>query len=102
MPFVQVARVSNNAMKHLLEEIRHNPLLWLLAFVPVVLTAEKLAPKSAHGGVYGGGVVSPRRPQTTVCRPVFERRRRAIQIEPIGIKRLSQGGRRHAGRSKIR
>jgi Ca2+:H+ antiporter len=27
-------------MKELLKEIRHNPLLWLLAFVPVVLAAE--------------------------------------------------------------
>jgi hypothetical protein len=73
MPFVQAARVSNNALKHLLEEIRHNSLLWLLALVPAVLAAEKLAPKSAHGVVCGGGVVSPRRPQTTVRRPVFER-----------------------------
>ena len=29
-------------MKQLFKEIRHNPLLWLLAFVPVVLTAAKL------------------------------------------------------------
>src|SRR6187455_2661801 len=29
-------------MKALLEEIRHNPLLWLLAFVPVVFAAVKL------------------------------------------------------------
>jgi Ca2+:H+ antiporter len=29
-------------MKHLLHEIRHNPLLWLLALVPVVFAAEKL------------------------------------------------------------
>ena len=29
-------------MKALLKEIRHNPLLWLLAFVPVVLVAAKL------------------------------------------------------------
>jgi Ca2+:H+ antiporter len=46
MPFVQAARVSNKAMKHLLGEIRHNPLLWLLAFVPVVLAAEKLTPEA--------------------------------------------------------
>ena len=32
--------------KHVLNEIRHNPLLWLLAFVPVVLAAEKLKPES--------------------------------------------------------
>ncbi len=29
-------------MKHLLQEIRHNPLLWLLALVPVVFAAQKL------------------------------------------------------------
>ncbi|HSM73111.1 MAG TPA: hypothetical protein VK852_00650, partial [Desulfobacterales bacterium] len=46
MPFVQAGRVSNNTMKHLLKEIRHNPLLWLLAFVPVVLTAHQLAPEA--------------------------------------------------------
>lgn len=34
-------------MKPLLNEIRHNPLLWLLAFVPVVFVAEKLKP-GAH------------------------------------------------------
>src|SRR6188508_3700775 len=31
----------------LLKEIRHNPLLWLLAFVPAALAGEKLAP-DAH------------------------------------------------------
>jgi len=31
-------------MHQLLKEIRHNPLLWLLVFVPVVFAAEKLAP----------------------------------------------------------
>ena len=31
-------------MRPLLQEIRHNPLLWLLIFVPVVLVAEKLQP----------------------------------------------------------
>src|SRR5512134_3902178 len=30
----------------LLNEIRHNPLLWLLVFVPVVFAAEKAAPGS--------------------------------------------------------
>src|SRR6185503_4703603 len=30
----------------LLKEIRHNPLLWLLVFVPAVLAAEKLRPES--------------------------------------------------------
>jgi len=29
-------------MKPLLEEIQHNKLLWLLAFVPVVFAAERL------------------------------------------------------------
>src|SRR5690349_2186726 len=33
-------------MKTLLKEMRHNPLLWLLAFVPVVLAAAKLKPES--------------------------------------------------------
>jgi len=33
-------------MNPLLKEIRHNPLLWLLAFVPVVLAASKLLPGS--------------------------------------------------------
>jgi Ca2+:H+ antiporter len=33
-------------MKRLFDEIRHNPLLWLLAFVPVVLAAAKLRPES--------------------------------------------------------
>ncbi len=34
-------------MDPLLKELRHNPILWLLAFVPVVLVAAKLAP-AAH------------------------------------------------------
>src|SRR5678816_1865325 len=34
-------------MKTLLKEILHNPLLWLLAFVPVVLAVAKLRP-DAH------------------------------------------------------
>jgi Ca2+:H+ antiporter len=33
-------------MSPLLKEIRHNPLLWLLAFVPVVLVAQKLKPEA--------------------------------------------------------
>src|SRR3984893_17552925 len=33
-------------MKHLLEEIRHNPLLWLLALVPVVLSVQFLTPEA--------------------------------------------------------
>lgn len=34
-------------MKPLLTEIRKNPLLWLLAFVPVVFVANRLAPEAA-------------------------------------------------------
>jgi Ca2+:H+ antiporter len=33
-------------MKPLLREIRHNPLLWLLAFVPVMFAAAKLTPEA--------------------------------------------------------
>jgi Ca2+:H+ antiporter len=33
-------------MNSLLKEIRHNPLLWLLVFVPVVFAAEKLKPEA--------------------------------------------------------
>jgi Ca2+:H+ antiporter len=33
-------------MKALLKEIRHNPLLWLLVFLPVVFIAEKLKPEA--------------------------------------------------------
>jgi Ca2+:H+ antiporter len=33
-------------MKQLLQEIRHNPLLWLLLFVPVVFVAAKLRPEA--------------------------------------------------------
>ena len=33
-------------MNLLLKEIRHNPLLWLLAFVPVVFAAHKLKPEA--------------------------------------------------------
>jgi len=36
----------DKTMKQLLKEIRHNPLLWLLAFVPVVLAAQKLKPEA--------------------------------------------------------
>ena len=35
-------------MNLLLEEIRHNPLLWLLAFVPVVFVAHKIKPGANH------------------------------------------------------
>ena len=33
-------------MNLLLEEIRHNPLLWLLAIVPVVFVAHKIKPEA--------------------------------------------------------
>jgi Ca2+:H+ antiporter len=33
-------------MKHLLAEIRNNPLLWLLVFVPAVFAAQKLEPEA--------------------------------------------------------
>ena len=33
-------------MKTLIKEIRHNPLLWLLAFVPVVFAVAKLKPEA--------------------------------------------------------
>jgi len=33
-------------MNPLIKEMRHNPLFWLLAFVPVVLVAEKLKPEA--------------------------------------------------------
>src|SRR5713101_6885250 len=33
-------------MNPLLKEIRHNPLLWLLAFVPVLFAAQKLKPEA--------------------------------------------------------
>jgi Ca2+:H+ antiporter len=40
-------RLFANSMKALLKEIRHNPLLWLLAFVPVVFITAKVRP-DAH------------------------------------------------------
>lgn len=33
-------------MKQLLQEIRHNPVLWALAFVPVVFVVQRLKPES--------------------------------------------------------
>ena len=38
-------------MNALLKEIRHSPLLWLLAFVPIVFAAAKLAPE-AHSALF--------------------------------------------------
>src|SRR5215471_4932366 len=44
-------------MDHLLTEIRHNPWLWLLAFVPVVFGAAKLKPE-AHTLLFGLSVLA--------------------------------------------
>jgi len=35
-------------MKQLLKEIRHNKLLWLLAFVPMVFAAVKIEPEGTR------------------------------------------------------
>src|SRR4029077_4580752 len=35
-------KLNHGAMKLLLQEIRRNPLLWLLVFVPIALAAEKI------------------------------------------------------------
>jgi Ca2+:H+ antiporter len=40
------ARLAGNIVAHLLEEIRHNPLLWLLSLVPVAVAAQILAPEA--------------------------------------------------------
>src|SRR6187397_1063148 len=54
-PYVKVTIASNEPVRReakavpmnlLLKEIRHNPLLWLLAFVPMVLAAQKLMPEA--------------------------------------------------------
>src|SRR5713101_152632 len=37
---------SGATMNPLLKEIRHNPLLWLLGFVPVLFAAQKLKPEA--------------------------------------------------------
>ena len=46
MVFHSVIPSTTHLMKPLLKEIRRNPLLWLLAFVPVVFTAQKLRPEA--------------------------------------------------------
>jgi len=38
-------------MNSLLKEVRHNPLLWLLVFVPAVFAGERLAP-TAHTALF--------------------------------------------------
>ena len=42
----RTGRIIGALMNLLLKEIRHNPLLWLLVFVPVVLAGERLWPDS--------------------------------------------------------
>ena len=57
-----------NLMKPLLKEIRHNPLLWLLVFVPAVFAAQSLQARGAHAAVRAlgpghrapGGAAQPR------------------------------------------
>ncbi|MEW6077909.1 MAG: calcium/proton exchanger [Thermodesulfobacteriota bacterium] len=44
-------------MRELFKEIRHNPLLWLLAFVPVVLMAREFYPE-AHRLLFGLSVLA--------------------------------------------
>src|SRR6476469_8364916 len=43
--------MSTELMNVLLKEVRHNPMLWLLAFVPVVFAAAKLEPE-AHTALF--------------------------------------------------
>src|SRR5436190_21391817 len=38
--------MSTELMNLLLKEVRHNPILWLLAFVPVVFVAARLRPEA--------------------------------------------------------
>jgi hypothetical protein len=38
-------------MKLLFKEIRRNPLLWLLVFVPIALAAEKLNHEATHAAL---------------------------------------------------
>jgi len=44
-------------MNPLLREIRHTPLLWMLAFVPVVLIAARIAPE-AHTVLFALAVLA--------------------------------------------
>src|SRR5262249_3176127 len=46
-PQARKAKDRTGTMNPLLKELRHNPMLWLLALVPVALVAAKLAP-TAH------------------------------------------------------
>ena len=42
----ECSAASGGSMNPLLKEIRHNPLLWSLAFVPVLFAAQKLKPEA--------------------------------------------------------
>src|ERR1700749_3539174 len=42
----EIREAKSRSIKALFKEILHNPLLWLLVFVPVVLVAHKLKPES--------------------------------------------------------
>ena len=44
-------------MKELFKAIRHTPMLWLLAFVPVVITAQKIRPE-AHTLLFGLSILA--------------------------------------------
>ena len=46
MHFTRTTPSEAVPMNLLLKEIRHNPLLWLLAFVPVVFAAKNLNPEA--------------------------------------------------------
>src|SRR5215470_9162129 len=41
-----ITSAKGATMKSLLDEVRHNPLLWLLIVVPIVLVAAKAAPEA--------------------------------------------------------
>src|SRR5215831_2021368 len=51
---------TTRIMHLLLREVRHNPILWLLVFVPAVLAGERLAPGSvaAKTGDAAGGLLN--------------------------------------------
>ena len=67
-------------MNHLLKEIRHNPLLWLLALVPVVLVTAKLKPR--------------RTPCSSSCQSW-----RLCHLQPSLVTRLSRSRPRQGTRS---
>ena len=71
---------SRVAMKLLLQEIRRNPLLWLLVFVPIALAAEKLN-HEAHTLHFVLSVLAilPLAVLPKSCKRNLSRRRRAIR-----------------------